>query len=112
MKEKNYGAQMEKEIQFRLDNDFWDKKIARNVMETRSRKKKRLFAGSSLSALAAAAVFVMVFMFGLKNEINYRPYENFISSQVQGTYQKVFSSAKDSDIAMGTGKTARSRWSG
>ena len=94
MKEKNQRSMMEKEIQFRLDNDFWDKKIARNVLQRRN-KKTRLFAGSAISALAAAAVIVVVFFMGIKSEINNNPYDSFITSQVQGTYQKVYTGTAD-----------------
>jgi hypothetical protein len=88
---------LSKEMESRLNNDIWDRDMARNVLgEISRRKKKRLsFLTGGLSI--AAAVLVLAFSTGL-----FMPHEKttgfhyLVTAQVNGTFQTVSGNTTES----------------
>ena len=85
---KNYDDMMQKEIQARMESSAWDFSIATAVMREK-RKTLRHFTYAA-SSLAFAAVFTVVFIFGLGRDAEKPVYSDFISQQVEKTHAGSF----------------------
>ena len=100
MSDKNYRKVMDREIQKRLASSDWSACMAEAVISRRTARSRKLITAALASSLPAAALIAVVFMFG----INRRPapvtYSQFITTQVQGTYQSVFAGVPESNTLM------------
>ncbi len=90
MTANEYQEKMDLEISKRMNNPEWDFNIASRVISKRNKKIKRnLYALSSFSLMATAAVIIFaVFVNGPSAKVN--DLEIFISKQVEGTHKEVF----------------------
>jgi hypothetical protein len=93
---KNDERLMRMEIQKRLDDSSWDRRIAGAVLGRKKRGKFRLAYGLSFSTLAAAASIAIIMTAVLNGTRDTLRYESFISDQVRGTYHSVFVTSKSS----------------
>jgi len=89
MKDNSMDDIMKKEIEKRLENDLWDMKMSRRVMSKRRSGRKKMIYSATGSSLALAATVTIIFMFGF-NSSQPAMYDQFISSQIEGTYKKSF----------------------
>jgi hypothetical protein len=92
---------MEKEIQQRLGSSQWVQMIARNVIdlknqrEAKIRNRRKYFFVSGIGA-AVAAVF-LVFLISSESVSKNRLLNDWILSQINGTYGSVFSQVKEAN---------------
>ncbi len=85
-----FDERMDSEINARLHSAEWDHDIASGVINKRNRKIKRnIYALSSFSALATAAVIVFA-VFINPPATKMSDVELFISRQIEGTHKTVF----------------------
>jgi hypothetical protein len=95
MKEKNDIAVMNEEINRRIADDAWDLRIAGRVLSRRrSRVTRSIMAGAGGMAAAAASI-LLVFAPPGRNSGNDAVFHAFVSSQVNGTYEEVFTNGND-----------------
>lgn len=101
-----YKKIMNKEIRKRMESDSWNFQIAAKVVERkRSAKNFRIYS-ASLSSLAAAALVMIIFFFTTNNVSESNPYDRFIASQLDGTYNYVFN--KENSISSAYNNSASS----
>jgi hypothetical protein len=82
---------MKREITLRMESRSWDLSMAASVLEKKKLRKKTFFLFSaSASSLAAVSLLIFVFLFGTEEKSVDKNYSNFISSQLKGTYETVF----------------------
>ena len=79
---------MKSEIKKRIESSEWDIGIAAAVLKKKRRKK--IAYSVSFSSLAAAALVLIVLLFGIYSDPYQDTYDSFISNQVNGTYKLVF----------------------
>lgn len=82
---KSEFTNMRKEIQKRIESNAWNFRIAAGVLEKKNKIKKRIIYSSSISSLAIAALFIIIFLFGIKTGPEINPYDQFIVKQIDGT---------------------------
>lgn len=89
---QDYKSKMNEEIALRLESDSWNLSIAGKVLyEKNVRKEKTLFR-SYLTSLAAASVFLVLFIFNVYSYMNRDTAESSYS-------QYLYSYSSDSDSA-------------
>jgi hypothetical protein len=76
-------------IRERIESNEWDREIASRVLSAIRKKRKRI-AVASLSSLATAAMIVVAFIFVLNSPSAPDKIDQFITSQLDGTYNSVF----------------------
>lgn len=79
-------------IRERLESDGWDRAIASRVLSA-MRKKRRRMAATSLTSLTAAAMILVASIFVLKSPSAPDRIDQFITSQLDGTYNSVFNTS-------------------
>ena len=92
------AIKMKQEIDRRLNDTEWDRRIARTVIEKRKRKITRYIYSASLSSLAAAASLIIILTTVINSGQTSLRYGSFISQQVNGTNKTVFAAASSSGI--------------
>ncbi|MCP4130632.1 MAG: hypothetical protein GY754_06585 [bacterium] len=87
---------MKQEIRERMESSNWNRKIASGVLEKKGKTRKRIiFYTGSFSSLAAAALLLIIFLFGTNNRLEPNQYDNFITQQLEGTYKQVFKASEN-----------------
>ena len=62
---KDYKALMNEEIGLRLESDSWNHSIALKVLAEREARKEKTIFRSYITSLAAASVFLVLFIFNV-----------------------------------------------
>lgn len=92
---------MTKGIKDRLHSVDWSIAIADTVISKKEKTRKKIY-GASISALAAASLFIILFFSGINSTETPSPGDNIISKQINGIYKDVFSSAAVDSTSSGT----------
>jgi hypothetical protein len=87
MKSNNfYKNKMAEEINNRIESTEWNSKIAAAVLSRKRNTARKIFFTASVSSLAAAAAFALIFSGVLNNKNDGLIYDEFITAQIKGTY--------------------------
>ncbi len=100
MNSKNYDEIMRDEIKMRMESDVWNYRIASGVFEKKRRSRKLVILSSSISSLAAAALVLVIILFGI-DKPPVAQYEEFLTKQIEGTYNDVFNTETRRKTAYG-----------
>ena len=88
---------MNDEIKKRLESTNWNLEIAQKVHEKKNAAKTKVITGAFTVSLAAAASIIALFLFQFINSNNIDTYDQYIDSQVEGTYTYVFGDRENRD---------------
>ncbi len=89
MKTGELKQRLDDEIQKRVKSNSWNFEIATRVIESKKRNRKRALYLTAVSSFSFAAIAVIFFIFGINSQPQKNIYEQFITKQVNGTYQLV-----------------------
>jgi hypothetical protein len=90
MIKNNIEKRMKQEIRSRMESRSWDLGIAGSVIEKKRKKKSIFLFSASVSSLVTASLIIYIVLFGIGDRSIDKNYTNFISTQLKGTYEKVF----------------------
>lgn len=94
---KQYQEKMHSEINRRISSPEWDFDIASQVISKRNKKIKRnIFALSSLSLAATAAIVIFAIFVNTQPRVN--DLNRFITKQIDGTQKEVFKETYSDNI--------------
>ncbi len=86
---KDMNLVFSEKIRERIESNEWDREIASRVLSA-IRKRRRRMAATLLTSLATAAIIVLAFIFVLNSPSAPDKIDQFITSQLDGTYKSVF----------------------
>ena len=89
MKDNETQKNMDREIKKRIESNSWDVMISKNVLKTWKTKRKNIFT-AALIPIAAAALIIFIFFPGDPTPPQRITLDQFITSQVEGTFKRVF----------------------
>ena len=93
----NYNEKMNSAINARMQNPDWDLDIASRVITKRNKKIKKLYAFSSFSVMATAAVIVFA-VFINTAPVQMNDVELFVTMQVEETHKTVFKESYSNNL--------------
>jgi predicted PurR-regulated permease PerM len=85
-------------IRERIESNEWDREIASRVLSAIRKKRKRMVA-ASLTSLATAAMILLAFIFVLNSPSTPDKIDQFITSQLDGTFNSVFNKGYRESLA-------------
>ncbi len=77
---KDYKGKMNEEIKLRLESDSWNFSIAEKVTNVKNVRRERTLFRGYVSSLAAASLFLVLFIYNVYSYINTRTDETYDSS--------------------------------
>ena len=90
---------MNDEIKKRLESKNWNLEIAQKVHEKKNAAKSKIITGAFTVTLAAAASIIALFLFQFIKLNNIDTYDQYIDTQVEGTYSYVFGNTENTENA-------------
>ncbi|MFC1669689.1 hypothetical protein ACFL20_04800 [Spirochaetota bacterium] len=103
MRKENEKNIIADETKKRLQSNSWDHEIASAILERKRKTTKRIIYSTGTASLLAAAL-LFIFLFGIKNTAKKSNYHQFITNQIEGTYNVVFN-----NVPMDSDKTLKKR---
>jgi hypothetical protein len=67
---QDYKTKMDEEISLRLESDSWNLSIAGRVLSEKNARKEKTIFRSYITSLAAASVFLVLFIFNVYSYFN------------------------------------------
>jgi len=94
---QDYKSKMNEEISLRLHSDSWNLSIAGRVLSERNTRKEKTIFRSYITSLAAASVFLVLFIFNV--------YSYFSSTSDAYSYSSYLYSYSSSSESINTDET-------
>jgi hypothetical protein len=88
---EEYKTKMNEEISLRLESDSWNLSIAGRVLSEKNARKEKTIFRSYVTSLAAASVFLLLFIFNVYSYIS-----SSTDTSIYNSYQYSYNSDSDS----------------